>query len=142
GHTARDPDRHGDRHGPSPGDEQPVSGCQEDGGGSRGAPGAGERGHCHRHHAVAERDKHERAQELRQQLPVQPWYAPDGAAFTSHRSDIGHDSSCLRGATLPRRNVALWGSTYDSPRSATMGTMCKVLAKYILSIWSVDRSGG
>src|SRR5574341_832911 len=62
-------DAEGDRQRPPPGDKQPVAAGREDLG---AASGLVQRGDGHRHHAVAEADEHERAEEFARQL------TPDG----------------------------------------------------------------
>ena len=67
-HAARHVDREGHGHGPSPGDEQPVPGGEEDGRRCLGAARARQPGNSHGDDAVTERDQDERAEELREEL--------------------------------------------------------------------------
>ena len=103
-HPARHPDGEGDRHRPSPGDQQPVPCSIEDGRGGGGSAGARQPGHGHRHHTVAERDENETSHELGEEFAVQPGDASDRPPFTSQRSDISHD------ALLPPPSVVAGGT--------------------------------
>jgi hypothetical protein len=82
-HAAGHPDREGDGHRPSPGDQQPVARGLEDHGGARRPAGPRQAGHGHGDHAVAERYQDERPKELGKQFAPKARNAADGTPLTA-----------------------------------------------------------
>lgn len=72
-------DIHTEDHGhrPAPGDEQPVTGADEERGGSRCAAGPGQGRDGHRHDTAPEGDEYERSEELRQAFASESCPTPE-----------------------------------------------------------------